>query len=160
MKNLVALLCIISALVGSVFSYKCFSCFSPNSTTCNQSESECLGDRCMTASQYTFNGEVEFKSLIKACANETLCGIKGAIARENVKFRFFVHCCTGNLCNTDKYELQEEDPKPNGKKCPSAYCTNTLEDCKSDKEVNCTGSMDRCFDYRAEVINPGLFFSS
>ncbi|KAM4014683.1 uncharacterized protein ACNLHF_001473 isoform 2-T3 [Anomaloglossus baeobatrachus] len=106
MKNLVALICLISTFVLSVFSSKCYSGFSRNSTTCNVSEIECLGDRCMTASQYTYN-------------------------------------------------ISAEDPTPNGLKCPTAYCTGNLQECKKDKEMNCTGSMNRCFEFRGDVTDPG-----
>ncbi|KAM4016854.1 uncharacterized protein ACNLHF_003004 isoform 2-T2 [Anomaloglossus baeobatrachus] len=106
MKSLVALLCTISAVVVSVFSYKCYSCISGNSTTCKESEVECLGDRCMTCSQFI-----------------------------------------------DRIPV--EDPTPNGVKCPSAYCVGTLEECNSTKEMNCTGSMKNCFQFRGEVQHPG-----
>ncbi|KAM4014876.1 uncharacterized protein ACNLHF_001609 [Anomaloglossus baeobatrachus] len=155
MKNPVVLLYVISALVVSVLSYKCYYVFSPNSTTSEESEIECIGNRCMTACQYGHNHKDEFKSLYKNCANESLCGTKGSLALENVNFNLFVHCCNGSLCNTEKYERPEEDPTPNGKTCPSAYCTGNLKECKRDKEMNCTGSMDRCFDFRVEEYYPG-----
>ncbi|KAM4015194.1 phospholipase A2 inhibitor NAI-like [Anomaloglossus baeobatrachus] len=143
-----------SSLVGSDSSYKCFSCWSYNSTTCNVSATECLGDRCMTASQYFNIGDKTFKSVYRGCANKTLCGTKGSGIVKNMKFRFYVFCCTGNLCNNQSYELPLDNLTINGVKCPTALCTGTLEECKSDKEVNCTGSMDQCMDYRAKLKNP------
>ncbi|XP_077113482.1 phospholipase A2 inhibitor and Ly6/PLAUR domain-containing protein-like [Ranitomeya variabilis] len=155
MKNLVALLCVISALVVSVSSYKCYSGFSRNSTTCDESETECLGNRCMTVCQYSdYNGRM-FKSIMKGCANETMCGANGSATVEHIKYRFHVNCCTGDLCNSDGYKLPSEDPTPNGVKCPTAYCMGSLQECKSEKEMNCTGSMDQCFEFRSDVIDPG-----
>ncbi|KAM4016852.1 phospholipase A2 inhibitor 31 kDa subunit-like [Anomaloglossus baeobatrachus] len=155
MKNLVVFLYVIFALVVSVLSYECYYVFSPNSTTSKESKIDCIGARCMTASQYAYNHGDNFRSLFKNCANESLCGSKGSLAVENLMFRFFVRCCNGSLCNTGKYELPEEDPTPNGVKCPSAYCMGNLEECKTEKEINCTGSMDRCFDFRTEGKYPG-----
>ncbi|KAM4016850.1 phospholipase A2 inhibitor 31 kDa subunit-like [Anomaloglossus baeobatrachus] len=156
MKNLVALLCMISALAGSVFSYKCHFCYSPNSTTCNQTEIECIGGKCMTACQFFCNGKNTYKSIYKGCANDTLCGSNGiVIPHKDVKYRFHLNCCSGPLCNTDKYNFPKEDPAPNGKICPSAFCRGTLEKCEShNKTINCTGSMDRCVEYRGKVRNP------
>ncbi|KAM4015052.1 phospholipase A2 inhibitor 31 kDa subunit-like [Anomaloglossus baeobatrachus] len=154
MKNLVALLCVISALVGSVFSNKCHLCWSHNSTTCNVTETECLGDRCMTASQYFNADKTVFKSIYKGCANDTLCETKGSGMVEKLNFRFYAHCCTGDLCNNQTYQLHEEDLTPNGKICPTALCLDTLEECETDKKMNCTGSMDRCLEYRAKLRNP------
>ncbi|XP_075184768.1 phospholipase A2 inhibitor 31 kDa subunit-like [Anomaloglossus baeobatrachus] len=154
MKNLVALLCMISALVISVISFRCYSCLSRTSEKCNVSETECLGNRCMTACQYFYNGGKECKSIYKGCANDTLCGIKAEEIMENIRFRFHAICCTGELCNTAQYELAEEDPRPNGVICPNAYCNDTLEECKTEKTINCTGSMTRCVDYRGKVRNP------
>ncbi|KAM4014680.1 uncharacterized protein ACNLHF_001471 [Anomaloglossus baeobatrachus] len=155
MKKLVVLLSAISALAGSVLSYKYYSGFSRNSTKCNVSETECLGDRCMTACQYTNNNGIIYKSILKSCANETLCGAKGSALMDKAKYRFYINCCTGNLCNIDGYQLPKEDPTPNGAKCPTAYCAGSWQECKKDKEMNCTGSMDRCFEFRADVTDPG-----
>ncbi|KAM4015054.1 uncharacterized protein ACNLHF_001742 [Anomaloglossus baeobatrachus] len=155
MKNLVAILYIVSALVVLVLSLNCYSGFSSKSTKYNESEIECMGDRCMAASQYIFiNGSV-FNSFLKGCANETMCGAKGSASVGSLRYRFNVNCCTGYLCNSGEYELPAEDPTPNGKKCPSAFCTGTLEECKSDKVMNCTGSMDQCYEYRADATVPG-----
>ncbi|CAJ0947465.1 unnamed protein product [Ranitomeya imitator] len=141
--------------LGEVFSYKCYSGFSRNSTTCDESETECLGDRCMTVCQYSYNNGRMFKSIMKGCANETMCGANGSATVEHIKYRFHINCCTGNLCNSDGYKLPSEDPTPNGVKCPTAYCTGNLQECKSEKEMNCTGSMDQCFEFRSDVIDPG-----
>ncbi|KAM4015895.1 phospholipase A2 inhibitor 31 kDa subunit-like [Anomaloglossus baeobatrachus] len=154
MKNLATLLCIISALVISVFSYKCYSCWSRNSTTCQESEIECLGDRCMTCSQHFKLAGYEYKSIFKGCANETLCGAHGSGMAENTKYRFSSHCCNGHLCNNQTYKTLEDNFTTNGVQCPLSMCTETLEECKSDKVVNCTGSMDRCLDYRATIRDP------
>ncbi|KAM4016421.1 uncharacterized protein ACNLHF_002752 isoform 2-T3 [Anomaloglossus baeobatrachus] len=156
MKNLVALVCVIFALVYSVFSYQCYSSFCRNSTTCDENVTECLGDRCMTACQYADLNGSHYRSIMKGCANETVCGANGLGASEGkFKFQFHANCCSGNSCNTDVYYLPADDPKPNGVKCPSAYCTGTLEECESDEEMDCTGSMDRCFEYRQRIINEG-----
>ncbi|KAM4016936.1 uncharacterized protein ACNLHF_003092 [Anomaloglossus baeobatrachus] len=127
--------------VQGVFSYQCYSAFCINSTTCNENVTKCLGDRCMTACQYDYFGGTLYRSSMKGCANETVCGANGLAAAESFQFKFRVNCCSGNLCNTDGYKLPEEDPTPNGVTCPSAYCTGTLEDCESDKEMNCTESL-------------------
>ncbi|KAM4016263.1 phospholipase A2 inhibitor and Ly6/PLAUR domain-containing protein-like [Anomaloglossus baeobatrachus] len=157
MKNLVALLCMMSALVLSALSYKCYSSLCRKSTTCDGSEDECFGDRCMTMSQHLYLGEDgrDIKSILKGCANETVCRMKGSSNAKNFTFRNYVKCCDGNLCNTDDYDIPEEDPTPNGVKCPSAYCTGTVEECESNEEMDCTGSMDHCFDYREHVVDAG-----
>ncbi|KAM4015090.1 uncharacterized protein ACNLHF_001776 isoform 1-T1 [Anomaloglossus baeobatrachus] len=154
MKNLVALLCMISALVISVSCFRCYSCESRTSTKCNVSETECLGNRCMTACQYFKVGGKEFTSTYRGCANDTLCGTKGSGIVENAKFRFHAICCTGELCNNATYEFLEEDPRPNGVICPFAFCNNTLEECKTEKTINCTGSMNKCLEYRARIGTP------
>ncbi|KAM4016265.1 phospholipase A2 inhibitor and Ly6/PLAUR domain-containing protein-like [Anomaloglossus baeobatrachus] len=120
-----------------------------------ESMTECLGDQCMTACQYAHLGEDHYTSIMKGCANATLCGANGLGKAEKFKFKFYVNCCSGNLCNTDGYYLPKEDPTPNGVTCPSAYCNDTMEECEADEEMECTGSMVHCFDYREHVINEG-----
>ncbi|KAM4015058.1 uncharacterized protein ACNLHF_001744 isoform 2-T2 [Anomaloglossus baeobatrachus] len=80
-----------------------------------------------------------FRSVIKGCANESVCGANGAAASEG-KFNF---------------HIPAEDSTPNGVKCPTAYCIDTVEECNSTKEMDCTGSMNHCYDYREQVIDPG-----
>ncbi|KAM4016264.1 uncharacterized protein ACNLHF_002666 [Anomaloglossus baeobatrachus] len=154
MKNLVAFVCMIFALVSSVLSYQCYSAFCPNSTTCKENVTECLGDRCMTACQYDGLSGTYAKSMMKGCAIDTMCGDNGlAAAAEGDVYQFRVNCCSGDLCNTDGCYLPKEDPTPNGVTCPSAYCNGTMDECEPNKEMECTGSMDRCFVLSQRVIN-------
>ncbi|KAM4016929.1 uncharacterized protein ACNLHF_003085 [Anomaloglossus baeobatrachus] len=154
MKNLVTLLCVISALVGSVFSCKCYSCQSKNSTKCAVTVTNCLSNRCMTASQFFNIDKNMFHSFYKGCANETLCETKGSLVAENRKYRFNAQCCTGHLCNRHRYKLPKKSFIPNGVKCPSAVCIGTLKECKSVRKIACTGSMTRCAHFRAILKNP------
>ncbi|XP_075184252.1 phospholipase A2 inhibitor gamma subunit B-like [Anomaloglossus baeobatrachus] len=108
----------------------------------------------MTVCQYFHSGEKDYNSIYKGCANETLCASKGAEMMETIRFRFNAICCTGELCNTAQYEFAEEDPTPNGVMCPTAHCNDTLDECKTDKTITCTGSMDKCVEYRGKVHNP------
>ncbi|KAM4016047.1 phospholipase A2 inhibitor and Ly6/PLAUR domain-containing protein-like isoform 1-T1 [Anomaloglossus baeobatrachus] len=160
MKNLVALLCMVSALVGSVISSQCYFCESRNSTICNASKTECLGDECMTVSQHvTLNGSV-CNAIYKGCANKTLCGPDGELVVGNTTYLFSGRCCTGDLCNTQEYESPTENKTLNGVKCLSCLRFDTLEECKTDVVMNCTGSMTRCLDYRATMMNPdGTFLN-
>ncbi|KAM4016738.1 uncharacterized protein ACNLHF_002928 isoform 3-T3 [Anomaloglossus baeobatrachus] len=91
-------------ILGCVFSDKCYSCVSSNSTTCNQTEIECLGSRCMTASQYFILNGTLSESMFKGCANETMCKDNGMGKVKNTKYEFVSKCCSGTLCNKEKFE--------------------------------------------------------
>lgn len=109
----------------------------------------------MTASMYLHNGDKTFHSIYKGCANETLCGASGSLTQDSsVKIRTHAKCCSGNKCNNDKFNLPEENSEPNGKKCPSAFCQGTTEECKTEKEMECTGSENQCYEYRGTVQTP------
>ncbi|XP_056399855.1 phospholipase A2 inhibitor and Ly6/PLAUR domain-containing protein-like [Hyla sarda] len=143
------------ALLGSAFSYKCISCISKNSTECEESVIDCVGSRCMTGSEYYHNGDQTYNIIFKGCANESLCDAVGSVTQDpDVKIRTYAKCCSGDNCNNDKFQLPEEDSTPNGVKCPSSYCKGTTEECKSDKEIECTGSEKQCYDYRGRIMNP------
>nr|UGY75777.1 sodefrin precursor-like factor C [Plectrohyla sagorum] len=148
-------LLVFCALLGSAFPLNCLSCLSANSTVCEASEMDCPGSQCMTASQYYHNGDKTFNSMYKGCANESLCGLFGSLTQDpDVKIRVGAVCCSGEMCNIEVFNLPEEDTKPNGVKCPNSYCTGTTEECKSDKDIECTGSETKCIDYRGRVKNP------
>ncbi|XP_069802891.1 phospholipase A2 inhibitor and Ly6/PLAUR domain-containing protein-like [Dendropsophus ebraccatus] len=148
-------LLVFCALLGSAFPHQCISCVAENSTVCQESEMECIGSRCMTASQHYKNGDKEFMSIYKGCDNETLCGVSGSVTEDpDVKIRACAACCSGDFCNNENFQRPEEDSTPNGVKCPSAYCAGTTDECESDKEIDCTGSEKQCYDYRGKVMNP------
>ncbi|KAM4016049.1 uncharacterized protein ACNLHF_002545 isoform 1-T3 [Anomaloglossus baeobatrachus] len=155
MKNLVTLICVIFALVSSVFSYKCYSAFCYNATKCDLSEIESHGYPCRTTSQYDeFYGMIG-RAILKGFTPEAACGIIGLAASLKYKIHFRVKCCFEDYCNTDGFCLPKEDTRPNGVKCPVAHCTGTLEECKTDQEMACTGSMNQCFEYREHLTNRG-----
>ncbi|KAM4014874.1 uncharacterized protein ACNLHF_001607 [Anomaloglossus baeobatrachus] len=154
MKNLVTLLCVIAALVGSVFSYKCYSCQSDNSTTCAVTTVNCLSSRCVTACQLFGVDNDNIYSIYKGCANEILCGTNGSAVAESLNYRMNVQCCSGHLCNHHRYKLPKINLKRNGVKCPSGLHLGTLKEYKSVKKVACTGSMTQCLHYRATLKYP------
>ncbi|KAM4016134.1 uncharacterized protein ACNLHF_002587 [Anomaloglossus baeobatrachus] len=102
MKNLVALLFMISVLVIPAFSKKCHFCESCTTTCEKETEVECGTKRCMTYSKYVVvhytNPDITFR---KGCADESLCerGKKSRTMSEEI-----VHCCSKNLCNTQGFE--------------------------------------------------------
>ncbi|KAM3923127.1 phospholipase A2 inhibitor NAI-like [Leptodactylus fuscus] len=148
MKNLLALLCIVHALVTSVFSGKCKSCKSQTST-CEESEIECGKNQCMTLIRNLERDGVEIKSIEKGCGNERICQTKESITLGNLKYQRYAHCCIGDLCNNDIPHNLEEDRKPNGVNCFSCYVKGTLGGCKGNNVTACLGSETRCMDYRA-----------
>ncbi|KAM4014840.1 uncharacterized protein ACNLHF_001577 [Anomaloglossus baeobatrachus] len=103
MKNLVALLCMVLAFVGSVYSVECYSCDSENSPTCDEKVITCE-NRCMTQSTEYFNDENSPTEIRKGCTNddsETNCGKKIEGNSTNGKSEITMSCCDSNLCNTD-----------------------------------------------------------
>ncbi|KAG8552845.1 hypothetical protein GDO81_003108 [Engystomops pustulosus] len=155
MKNLVLMTCVISALVASVVSVKCLACCSENSTTCNNvTEIECLGDYCMTCSQWFFNGNKEYNGILKGCPDAEMCENEGRTGGENLKFRFYTSCCKGDYCNRDQYRLPVDDRTPNGVQCDTCYSLNSTEECVSTKKINCTGNENQCFTYMGTMKNP------
>ncbi|KAM4015056.1 phospholipase A2 inhibitor and Ly6/PLAUR domain-containing protein-like isoform 2-T2 [Anomaloglossus baeobatrachus] len=100
------------------------------------------------------------KEMYKSCANETLCGTKGAMVVGNSTLRFYASCCDGEFCNNKGYELLPENQTQNGVTCPSYLCFNTLDECKTDKMMNCTGSMNKCIEYRGSMVNPDGTFTN
>ncbi|XP_075183201.1 phospholipase A2 inhibitor and Ly6/PLAUR domain-containing protein-like [Anomaloglossus baeobatrachus] len=111
----------------------------------------------MTSALVSSDGKLLIE-MYKNCANETLCGTKGALV-VGYTFRFYASCCDGEFCNNKGYELPPENQTQNGVICPSDVCFNTLKECKTEKMRNCTESMNRCFDYRGSIINPDRTFT-
>ncbi|KAM4016132.1 uncharacterized protein ACNLHF_002586 isoform 2-T2 [Anomaloglossus baeobatrachus] len=96
MKTLVALLCMVSALVGSVYSIKCYSCYSKNSPTCDDEK--------------VINCEHKYKDLStvlrKGCITDYSninCGRTQLFWYPDRKYETFMSCCDRNLCNTEGF---------------------------------------------------------
>ncbi|XP_071969223.1 phospholipase A2 inhibitor NAI-like [Engystomops pustulosus] len=156
MKNLVFMTCVISALVVSVFSVKCYSCCSENNSTCkNVTVIDCIGDKCMTLSQNLFSGMNSVPAIFKGCAIDEMCENKARASGENLRYRLYASCCIEDLCNEDEYRLPADDPTPNGLECPTCYSINSTEECVSKKKINCTGNENQCFTYLGVIKDPG-----
>ncbi|XP_075134200.1 phospholipase A2 inhibitor gamma subunit B-like [Leptodactylus fuscus] len=153
MKILLALLCMFSALVCSVFSILCFSCASFNSTTCNTTKVECMGDTCMSCYQKFQVGNNTMLSMLKGCSTD-VCNNTGMATQDEMNYRFTANCCKGPLCNNDTFALPKENLTRNNKECPSCFLNGTTKECVTTKMMNCTGSQDQCFNYKVELKTP------
>ncbi|KAM4016932.1 uncharacterized protein ACNLHF_003088 [Anomaloglossus baeobatrachus] len=109
MKNLVALLCMISALVGSVFSVKCKYC-EGSSPNCKETVIDCPTDGCMTTSEWMFfRGEVK-KFLLKGCKIATYCGRNNSDVSGTIMLKSIDTCCNSDMCNNGTYAFKELEP--------------------------------------------------
>ncbi|KAM4015473.1 uncharacterized protein ACNLHF_002143 [Anomaloglossus baeobatrachus] len=109
MKKLVALLCLISALVGSVFSIKCKYC-EGSSPNCKETVTDCPTDGCMTTSKWMFYyGEVE-KFLLKGCKIANSCGMNISDESRTTMHKSIYTCCNGDMCNNGTYAFKEFEP--------------------------------------------------
>ncbi|KAM4016137.1 uncharacterized protein ACNLHF_002590 [Anomaloglossus baeobatrachus] len=109
MKNLVTLLCLISALVGSGFSVQCKSCDCVVPSNCKQTVVNCTTDRCMTSSMWMFDEEHGnmVKRIKRGCAFFLWCGSENT---GNDLIRITHRCCPNPLCNTDEYAYKDLEP--------------------------------------------------
>ncbi|KAM4016942.1 uncharacterized protein ACNLHF_003099 [Anomaloglossus baeobatrachus] len=112
MKNLVALLCLISALVGSGFSGQCKSCDCDVPSNCKETVVNCTTDRCMTSSLWRFNEEHGnmVKRIQRGCEAFMWCGINLSDDYGPNIVRLTHRCCPGPLCNTDGYAYKDLEP--------------------------------------------------
>ncbi|XP_066462619.1 phospholipase A2 inhibitor and Ly6/PLAUR domain-containing protein-like [Eleutherodactylus coqui] len=155
-----AILIVFCSLLGSAFSDTCLECLAINSTVCEGTEVECLGNAgCMTASQIYKHGDKNYKSLYRSCANTTFCGNFASMTQDpNVTIRTYVSCCEGDNCNTNPFYIPTENSTLNGLKCPSAYCEDTTGPCDGDlKMMECRGSETQCINYGGHVQDPNKY---
>ncbi|KAM4016004.1 uncharacterized protein ACNLHF_002515 [Anomaloglossus baeobatrachus] len=103
MKNLVALLCLISALVGSAFSGKCRSCDCVVPSNCKETVINCSTNGCMTVSEWMYFNEDFEKKIWKGCEDSMRCGVKRSEDSGIYIYKSKYNCCTGDSCNTDGY---------------------------------------------------------
>ncbi|KAM4015766.1 uncharacterized protein ACNLHF_002384 [Anomaloglossus baeobatrachus] len=108
MKNLVALLFMISVLVIPAFSNQCNFCESCTTTCEEETKVECGTKRCMTFSKYIHLHSLTEKgpniTFIKGCADESLCkrGQQTMWMSQEI-----AHCCSGDSCNTRGFEYNK-----------------------------------------------------
>ncbi|KAM4016008.1 uncharacterized protein ACNLHF_002517 isoform 2-T5 [Anomaloglossus baeobatrachus] len=100
MKDLVALLFMISVLVVSAFSIKCKFCESSNFTCEEETEVECGTKRCMAHWKYRHYERCDI-TFRKGCADESLCRMRPTIPGMPYEL---VYYCSSDLCNTHGFE--------------------------------------------------------
>ncbi|KAM4016136.1 uncharacterized protein ACNLHF_002589 [Anomaloglossus baeobatrachus] len=109
MKKLVALLCLISALVSSAFSIQCRYCHNP-STYCKETVINCPTDICMANSLWTYEHGNLIKMFWKGCGDEKSCGMERLENSGMDMYKISIKCCTSDLCNTHPYAYKDLEP--------------------------------------------------
>ncbi|XP_069597304.1 uncharacterized protein [Ranitomeya imitator] len=155
MKNLVALFCVISALLTSVESLVCKSCLNRNGDSCNTEEFVNCGDssRCCTVSGFTRYNSTTTQFIHKGCEHNLPSGQFLRIASEEFVCQSYVNCCEEDNCNPDYY-IPVDNEKENGYVCPICYKDHNTKGCVAYTQEKCTGDATLCAEYIGTFFKP------
>ncbi|KAM5132436.1 phospholipase A2 inhibitor gamma subunit B-like [Mantella aurantiaca] len=142
----------------------CYTCQASNSETCKHVEAKCPdGNSCMTVSEEYYTRGKTYHSVLKRCARNLPCNIQVyGNAGPGFHIKSYLKCCTGDLCNTDSYELPKNETKENsGILCPYCNKYDTLDGCNATKYTVCWGETDLCAIFRGTIKRPdGVLFNT
>ncbi|KAM4651018.1 phospholipase A2 inhibitor gamma subunit B-like isoform 1-T2 [Discoglossus pictus] len=144
------------AVTPTVHSSRCLQCSNLMGETCEEESVPCKGDsKCFVRSELYKFGDIEFKAFIKGCAETSTCDYEGDLS-STLRNRLILNmtCCTGDNCNTDKFELPPVNVNPEGKQCPTCFDHNSSEECKNVEDMICQNKEDKCFTYIGKIRIP------
>ncbi|XP_071969017.1 uncharacterized protein [Engystomops pustulosus] len=132
---------------------ECYECHARNSGTCNATVTKCqAGEKCIIINEeFICNGT--YRSFYKGCSRNVPCDWQPyAKANTGFSYRIYTKCCSEDR-NNGSYEMPEPQ-EPSGVRCPGCFTQDTLEGCKSDGDMECRGTDDKCHTSYSTVLKP------
>nr|UGY75776.1 sodefrin precursor-like factor B [Plectrohyla sagorum] len=155
MRNLLALLCIVFALLISVEGLTCKSCLNTNGETCSPEGSVDCDDAsgCVTVAGFTRFNSTKYSFIYKGCREDLECDKWLCVSSEELDFQSYISCCQGENCNPDYY-IPVDDIAENCITCPYCYEEDNSDGCKSETKTNCRGDDTLCVEYQGKLRKP------
>ncbi|XP_075696972.1 phospholipase A2 inhibitor gamma subunit B-like [Rhinoderma darwinii] len=156
MRSFIISLTIFCAISCTGLALKCLECIQKNSDTCHGVSVECPNSaECLVVSEFYHYGSSIYHSIKRSCNPGVPCNTSQYSSNFiNIKLAAYLHCCTGDNCNTDNYQMPPEEEEHNGRLCTSCYI-DELKECVSDHTIKCLNEEDKCVDFIGRFLDPG-----
>ncbi|KAM4652912.1 phospholipase A2 inhibitor and Ly6/PLAUR domain-containing protein-like [Discoglossus pictus] len=156
MSPSLAVLWLLSAVLGEAFSLECLHCNGTGGTSCTPSLKICpIGqDQCVTTyseGNLTLIFIAKPSQFVqKSCGVQADCDRSFSMTTNNTEQTSRTKCCTTKGCTT-QVSLIPKSLSKNGVMCES--CFERGEKCNSIGQIECTGLETSCIQYTANIIH-------
>ncbi|XP_078511643.1 phospholipase A2 inhibitor gamma subunit B-like [Lissotriton helveticus] len=159
MRSLLAVFGLLAAVLSEGYSLCCEKCISHDSTSCHGPIKGCKkgSNTCYQGFENNTLGDNIRLTAVKGCHNPQemppiLCKApEHMFTNSYLIYRFVAECGKG----MGELKVTPLNLIPNGKKCPDCFKVDTLEECKTDKLIECRGPETDCFNYQGTAERPG-----
>ncbi|XP_078511642.1 phospholipase A2 inhibitor gamma subunit B-like [Lissotriton helveticus] len=164
MTSLLTVFGFLAAVLYEGHSLSCGTCLGHGSPLCQGSIETCdkVDDTCMQGYENnTLDADTRLTA-VKACHNpqETppfVCKASDHYFRStNFTVRFVAECGQ----EMGEFKVPPMNLTSNGKKCPDCFKEDTIEECKTDKLIECVGLQTDCLHFRGKAQRPGSDMTS
>ncbi|KAG8550000.1 hypothetical protein GDO81_029831 [Engystomops pustulosus] len=156
MRSFIISLTILCAISGADSDITCFQCLEKNSNDCEGKSVECPDStECYVKSEYYHAMDASYNTVEKGCNTGSPCDVSPYISNFfNKEIRMNVQCCRENNCNIGGFYIPPEPTEHYGRTCTSCY-EDGLEECVSDRKVQCLLEEDKCMKFIGTLRDPG-----
>ncbi|KAM4651855.1 uncharacterized protein O3C94_014210 [Discoglossus pictus] len=128
MTSPIIIVCAFFSIISAALCSQCLHCGPCNHDNCHEEFKNCSKDsKCIVMSEYyEVKGNIT-QTIYKDCAEHLPCDQVLSISSDSGLHAIINYtCCSGDNCNTAKYEKPQQEGGPNGKICPTCFATNTV----------------------------------
>ncbi|XP_078511666.1 phospholipase A2 inhibitor and Ly6/PLAUR domain-containing protein-like [Lissotriton helveticus] len=148
MGVILAVTCILSALLAEGHALSCQECSSNNASTCTGTSQTCtsLANTCISVITELSAGSIKFTTFARSCGLSRSCNKILSMSNLYLTLRTSTACCTMDNCTPETPQLPSPNSTQNGVICQ--YCIDESSTyCTSSETMMCTGAETKCISF-------------
>ncbi|XP_078511667.1 phospholipase A2 inhibitor and Ly6/PLAUR domain-containing protein-like [Lissotriton helveticus] len=148
MRVILAVTCILSALLAEGNALSCQHCSSVTASTCTGALQTCTSEAnaCISLVTETSAGGAQISAFTRSCGPSSACDKTSSLSNPYMTVRSSSTCCTTDNCTPAAPQLPSPVGTKNGVICRSCLDASSAS-CYTSETMTCTGVETKCIRY-------------